>query len=230
MSVNKQAKNEAVPTLEDSSIPLRKGQNVTKGKTSKEYIDIRAIKKLHDAITQRKNIRVSAIQWLEYITGYDFKCTKDFNDKMEKFFSKHYYCSADLRKARKWSGMERSDLADWFRISIHNVKQMETNKKPLSQDAIDFIMVMGFKKTVPLKKKKKKASEYNCIQTTKNDKIVPEKKLKKPQVSDQIKCEVCNRREDSWEGAIECINSSRTQFVCEDCIESKKKQLRMKKE
>jgi hypothetical protein len=230
MSVNKQAKNEAVPTLEDSSIPLRKGQNVTKGKTSKEYTEISVVKKLYDAIIEREIISVPAIQCLELVTGYNFTCTKDFRNKMEQFFGKHYYCGADLRKARKWSGMERSDLADWFRISINNVKQMETNRKPLSQDAIDFIMVMGFKKTVPLKKKKKKAPATNRIQTTKIDKIAPEEKLQILKVSDGIKCEVCNKWKNEWEVTIECINSYRTQFICEDCIESKNKKATKEKE
>ena len=152
--------NEVKPVMDESTCDGYQispdEQADSKGRTSKEHIEIRVIKKLYDAITQRKNIRVSAVQWLEHITGYDFKCTKDFHDKMEKFFSRHYYRGADLRKARKWSGMERSDLADLFGVSINTIKKMETNKKPLSQDAIDFIIAMGFKKTVPLKKKEKK--------------------------------------------------------------------------
>lgn len=198
-------------------------QGDSNGRTSKEYIEIRAIKKLYDAIIQRKIISVLAIQWLEHITGYDFKCTRDFHDKMGKFFGKHYYLGADLRRARKWSGLERSDLADLLGVSVHTIKKMEINKKPLSQDAIDFIIAMGFKKTIPLKKKKKKASATNRIQTRKNDKIAPEKKLQNAQVSDTIECEVCNRRKDSWEVTIDCINSYRTQFICEDCLSNSKK-------
>ena len=202
----------------------------SKRRVSKEHIEIRVIKKLYDAITQRKIISVLAIQWLEHITGNDFKCTKDFHNKMEKFFSKHYYRGADLRKARKWSGMDHSELANWFDVSRNTIKKMETNKKPLSQDAIDFIMVMGFRKTVLLKKAKKMASATNRIQTRKNDKIAPEKKLQNAQVSDTIECEVCNRRKDSWKVTIECINSYRTQFICEDCIESKSKKVTKEKE
>ena len=93
-----------------------------------------------------------------------------------------------------------------------------------------FIMVMGFKKTVPLKKVKKRASATNRIQTRKNGKIPPEKKLQNSQVSDTIKCEACYRRKDSWEVTIECINPSRTQFICEDCIETKSKKATEEKE
>lgn len=59
---------------------------------------------------------------------------------------KKYYRGSDLRRARKWSGMERSDLAAWFDVSINTIKKMETNKKQLSRDAIDYILVMGMKK------------------------------------------------------------------------------------
>lgn len=205
-------------------------QGDTKGRTSKEHIEIRAIKKLYDAIIEKKITSVLAIQCLELVTRYSFTCTKDFRKKMEQFFSKHYYRGADLRKTRKWSGMERSDLADLFGVSVHTIKKIETNKKPLSQDAIDFIIAMGFKKTVPLKKKKKKASEHHCIQTTKIDKIPPEKKLQNSQVSDTIKCEVCNRWKERWEVTIECVNPYRTEFICEGCIRSKNKKATNDKE
>jgi DNA-binding XRE family transcriptional regulator len=150
---------------------------------------------------------------------------------MEHFFSKHYYRGADLRRARKWNGMKRSDLADLFAVSINTIKKMETNKKALSKKAIGFIIAMGFRKTVPLKKVKKMTSATNRIRTCKNDKIPPEKKLQKLKVSDTIKCEVCNKLKNDWELTIERINSYRTQFICEDCIESKgKKATRKEKE
>jgi ribosome-binding protein aMBF1 (putative translation factor) len=199
------------------------GQDGTKDKLSKEYTEISAVKKLYDAIIKKKITSAQAIQCLEKVTGYEFTSTKDFRNKMEKFLNKHYYRGADLRNARKWSGMERSNLADWFGVSTHTIKQMEINKKPLSQDAIDFIVVMGFQKKVPLKKNKKRASEYNCIQTIKNDKIPSEKKLQNSQVSDTIKCEVCNEWKERWEVTIECINPYRTQFICEDCLLEKRK-------
>jgi len=214
----------------DSCVSGVREQVETKDKISKEYTEISAVKKLYDAIIKKKITSVQAIQCLERVTGHEFTSTKDFCNKMEQFLNKHYYHGADLRKARKWSGMERSDLADWFRISIHTIKKMETNKKPLSQDAIDFIMVMGFRKTVLLKKAKKMASATNRIQTRKNDKIAPEKKLQILKVSDGIKCEVCNEWKDDWKVTIECINSYRTQFICEDCIESKNKKATKEKE
>jgi ribosome-binding protein aMBF1 (putative translation factor) len=205
-------------------------KNKTEDKSSKAHFEISEVKKLYDKIIEKKIASVQAIQCLDLVTGYGFTGKKDFRKKIEQFFAKHYYCGADLRNARKWSGMVRSDLADWFDVSINTIKKMETNKKPLSQDAISFIIVMGFKKTVRLKKKKKKASEHNCIQTTKIDKIPPEKKLQNSQVSDTIQCEACNEWKERWEVTIECINSYRTQFICEDCIESKSKKATKEKE
>jgi ribosome-binding protein aMBF1 (putative translation factor) len=197
-------------------------KNKAEDKSSKEYFEISAVKKLCNAILGRKITSFLAIQCLEWVTGYSFTCTKDFRNKMERFFTKHYYRGADLRKARKWSGMDYSELADWFGVSIHTIKQMETNKKPLSQEAVGFIIVMGFKKTVPLKKKKKKASEPNCIQTTKIDKNPSERKLKIMQVSDQIKCEVCKMWKESWEVTIGRLGSHHTILICEDCLSKSK--------
>lgn len=96
------------------------------------------------------------IEVLENVTRYDFKYTKDFCNKMDTFMEKHYYKGVDLRKARNGSDLERSDLAELLGISSHTIKQMQTNKKPLSEDAVEFIKTAGFKKTVPLKKSKKK--------------------------------------------------------------------------
>ncbi len=148
---------------------------------SRSEIDISAVKKLYDAIRSREIISVAAIKCLEQITGCEFKNTKNFCHKMEQFLDKHYYKGIDLRRARKWTGMEQSELAEWFEVSKYRIKQMETNKKPLSQDALDFIKVMGFGKTIPLKKGQKRQNKGHSMHRPNKVKIPPKKKHQKQQ-------------------------------------------------
>jgi DNA-binding transcriptional regulator YiaG len=141
-----------------------------KVRTLVEETDMSAVKKLYDAICKREITNVAAIACLERTTGHDFKDTKDFKIKMEQFIAKHYYRGEDLQKARKWAGHSHSELAELFEVSTSLIKHMEKDKKPLSQDAIDFIKVMGFKKTVPIKIKKRE----------KSDRIKIDKKIEAP--------------------------------------------------
>jgi len=143
--------------------------------------DISAVKKLYDAIKAREIISVAAIRCLEQITGSDFKNTKDFCNKMDQFLDKHHYKGIDLRRARKLTGMEQSELAEWFGVSKCRIKQMETNKKPLSQDSLDFIKVMGFEKTTQLKKGQKRQNKGHSMHRPNKLKIPPEKKHQKQQ-------------------------------------------------
>jgi hypothetical protein len=143
---------------------------------------------------------------------------------MQAFLDKHFYKGIDLRRARNYAGMERHELAELFGTSKHYVKQMETNTKPLTQEAIDFIRVMGHAKKVPLKKLKKRASEGKCIDKPKNIKIPPEKIIKKQQVSDLIRCSVCNEAKYDWELNMECISPYRITYICDECIASEKEE------
>lgn len=152
-----------------------------------DFTDIDAVKKLYEATKARKIPSAVAIACLERITQNEFKSTRDFRQKMEAFLKKHYYKGIDLRRARKWSGMEQSELAEWFNVSKHRIIQMETGKKPLSQDAIDFIKVMGFAKRIPLKKCKKSVKVGYPTCNPKNGSIPPEKKTSKSTLSAQIK-------------------------------------------
>jgi len=148
---------------------------------SRSDTDISAVKRLYDAIRSREIISVAAIRCLEQITGSDFKNTKEFRHNMDQFLEKYYYKGIDLRRARKWTGMEQSELAEWFEVSRYRIKQMETNKKPLSKDALDFIKVMGFGKTILLKKGQKRQNAGHSMHKPNKVKIPPEKKHQKQQ-------------------------------------------------
>ncbi len=153
-------------------------------KSNQYRVEISLVKKLFDFNEERKIASVDAIVCLEQITGEDFKNTKDLRNNMTKFIDKHYYKGVDLRRARKASGMEQHELAEWFEVSKHRIVQMETNKIPLSEDAIAFIKVQGFKKTVPYKKAKKTVNAYSGMDNAKKHKIPPEKNMQKKQISD----------------------------------------------
>lgn len=147
---------------------------------------ITAIKKLYEAIKSREIVNVEAVKCLERITGTNFKNTRDFHNKMKNFLEKHDYRGVDLRRARKLTEMDRGELANWLGVSKHKIKQMETNKKALSREALDFIMIMGLKKTLPLRKWKKRAPKGYSIKTPQKLKTSPKKKAEKQQVLDPL--------------------------------------------
>jgi len=115
-------------------------------KNLRNETDIYYVKKLYQAIQYKKINDVWVIRCLERVLSTSFKSTRDLNKKMKKFFDRYYYKGSDLVKARKSAEMERSDLAWWLKVSEDRIFEMENNKKRLSEKAIDFIRVMGFKR------------------------------------------------------------------------------------
>jgi len=156
-----------------------------------EKVDVGVVRKLFESIENREIINVNAISILEEITHHQFKDTKDSQEKMKKFLLQHDYRGNDLRKARKQGGLDQSELADLFRVSKHSVKQMETNKKPLSEDARGFIKSQGIVKTVPLKKWKKTGNMKDCIHPPENSKTSPERIRQKEHVTAPCECPSC---------------------------------------
>ncbi len=184
-------------------------------------IEISFVKKFYDAIESREIVCVQAISCLENLLGTDFRNTNDFRSKMQAYLDKHFYKGIDLRRARKYAGMEQSDLAELFGISKLRIKQLETNKKPLTQDVIDFIRVMGGEKKVTSKKGGKRANLGLGMHNAKNGNIPPEKTIPKQQVSGLIRCQYCGELKEEWEITIDCPDSYRSLLICEDCYSKK---------
>jgi len=170
--------------LKPKRIPHK--SNKEEEENEKYETDVYFVKKLYEAVKSGEMVSVDAIDCLERSIRKNFKNKRDFHKKMEEFLKKHDYRGVDLRRARKWTGMDRRELAWWLDVSIHRIKQMETNKKPLTRKEIDFIRVMGGKKTVTMKKSKKKANKGLSTRTHKKTKTSSKKKTKKLQVLDPL--------------------------------------------
>lgn len=166
--------------LKPKRIPHK--SNKEEDEKEKHETDVYFVKKLYEAVKSGEMVSVDDIDCLERSIRKNFKNKRDFHKKMEEFLKKHDYRGVDLRRARKWSVMDRRELAWWLDVSIHRIRQMETNKKTLSRKAIDFIRIMGFKKTVTMKKRKKKVNEGFSTRMPKKTKTSPKKKTKKVQV------------------------------------------------
>jgi len=143
--------------LKPKRIPHKK--NKEEEEKEKYETDVYFVKKLYEAVKSGEIVSVDAIDCLERSIRKSFKSKRDLHKKMKDFLKKHDYRGVDLRRARKWSGMDRKELAWWLDVSIHRIKQIETNKRPLTRKEIDFIRVMGCKKTVTMKKKKNDTQE-----------------------------------------------------------------------
>ena len=105
-------------------------------------------------------------------------------EKIRNFFRKKFYRGYDLREARKARGWEKKDLANHLGFSQTRILRMETNHKPLSEQALNFIIEMGFEKTVKVGKPKKTACEGLYREMAKNGTIFPKKTLQDGQVTD----------------------------------------------
>ena len=184
-------------------------------------VEISSVKKLYDAIKSREIVSPLVISCLENALGKEFHNTSDFRSKMRAFLDKHYYKGNDLRKARRYAGMEQDELAELFEVSKLRIKQMETNKKPLSQDAIDFIRVMGGEKKITLKKLSKTGNLGLGMHNAKNGNIPPERIIPKQQVSGLIRCRYCGELKDESEITIDCVNPYHTFLICEDCYSNR---------
>ncbi len=186
-------------------------------------VEISFVKRFYDAIEAREIVCMEAISILENLLGTDFHNTSDFRSKMQAYLDKHFYKGVDLRRARKYAGMEQSDLAELFGISKLRIKQMETNKKPLSDDAIDFIRVMGGERRVTSKKVSKRRNLGLGMHNAKNSIIPPEKTIPKQHISSLIKCQYCGELKEDWEITIDCPDPYHSFLVCEDCYSNQQK-------
>lgn len=98
------------------------------------------IKRLYDLIIERKLQSVFAISYLEKTTGLDFKSTKDFKDKMERFFiGGAPNKGAELKELRKRKGLTLSTLATILGCSARYLKMMESNKRPINRKAVSYL-------------------------------------------------------------------------------------------
>ena len=107
--------------------------------------------------------------------------------QMRKFIAKHDYKGVDLRRAQKNAGLDQIGLGDLLGISKRKIVLMETNKMPLSQQAIEFILEHCDAKSFKPRKVQKTPTKTNSTYLAKNAKIAPEKQPLKKQVTCQYK-------------------------------------------
>ena len=106
---------------------------------------------------------------------------------MRQFINKHDYKGVDLRRAQNNAGLDQPGLGKLFGISKRKIVRMETNKVPLSKQAIDFILEHCEGKTFKPKKVQKTLGMTNSTYLAKNAKIPPERNPPKKKNSSQYK-------------------------------------------
>jgi len=82
--------------------------------------------------------RVLLVRALENATGFQFRNTRDFKEKMEQFFL-FGNPGGILKKARKKRGLTQWQLARQLRVTQSAIARMETGEIPLNTAAISFI-------------------------------------------------------------------------------------------
>lgn len=116
---------------------MRKIQIEEQEKLQRFYNNIIEEKLGNEAIQGRVNI----IHYLEKATGQDFKGTKDFKEKMERFFiGADKTKGTELKEARKKKGLSQEALAAHLDVSRVYLAQMESNRKPLNTRGIRFLL------------------------------------------------------------------------------------------
>jgi len=167
------------------------------GENKMQDVEIFKLKGLYDEILDRgepgtvftpdeTQRRVNIVRFFEQVLHTKFDNTKDFKMKMDNFFAKKFYRGYDLREARKSRGWEKKDLANHLGVSHTRILRMETNQKPLTEQAINFIIEMGFERTIKVGKPQKKACEGVHREMAQNGTISPKKTLQDSQVTDSL--------------------------------------------
>jgi len=82
--------------------------------------------------------RVLLVRVLENATGFQFRNTRDFKEKMEQFFL-FGNPGGILKKARKKRGLTQWQLARQLRVTQSAIARMEAGEIPLNTAAISFI-------------------------------------------------------------------------------------------
>ena len=149
--------------------------------------DISEIKRVYEAVEAREIVTPLAISCLEMYTDQQFTRTRKMRVKMRKFIAKHDYKGVDLRRAQNIAGLDQQGLGKLFRISKTKVVRMETNKMPLSKQAIDFILEHCEGKKFKPKKVQKTLGMTHSTYLAKNAKIPPEREPPKKNNASQYK-------------------------------------------
>ena len=79
------------------------------------------------------------VEKLEEETGYNFKDTKDFKQKMKQWFQKHGFTGKDLKKARLKADFTQQELADKLGVSRTQITRAEKDERKLTKDMKDYI-------------------------------------------------------------------------------------------
>ena len=82
--------------------------------------------------------QVLLMRALENATGFQFRNTRDFKEKMEQFFL-FGNPGGILKKARKKRGLTQWQLARQLRVTQSAIARMEAGEIPLNTAAISFI-------------------------------------------------------------------------------------------
>jgi len=82
--------------------------------------------------------RVLLVRALENATGFQFRNTRDFKEKMEQFFL-FGNPGGILKKARKKRGLTQWQLARQLGVTQSAIARMEAGEIPLNTAAISFI-------------------------------------------------------------------------------------------
>ena len=79
---------------------------------------------------------VRAVEYLEKITGENFKDTKDFKRKMKRFLDGGYFRPSHLKQYREDRGWSQKVMAMHLEMPQQKVSDMEKGRKPLNQKVI----------------------------------------------------------------------------------------------
>jgi len=82
--------------------------------------------------------RVLLVRALENATGFQFRNTRDFKEKMEQFFL-FGNPGKTLKRIRKERGLTQRQLAEKLFVTQSAVARMEAGDIPLNARAIDFV-------------------------------------------------------------------------------------------
>ncbi|MFC2164027.1 helix-turn-helix domain-containing protein [Acidobacteriota bacterium] len=199
---------------------------ITYGETPTLGAEIEMVKSLFESV-KKGNSSVAIVQYLEKLTGYEFKRARDFRRKMEKYLDGEFFKGEHLKILREEKGWSQELLAAQLDCTQQTISAMESGRRSLTSVANALLLnqdpwhwkwpnIQPGLARVPYTQK----CGGIALQTKRLTRSREGKNRKTHPLttsSPKLICYACGKEREDYEITIEIISPYRTEFICEDC-------------
>ena len=186
--------------------------------------EIAHVKTIWDQLCKGKGGEVLFVEFLEHLTGEDFKSTRDFHKKMKNYLQGGFFREEHLKHYRTKMNFSQHRLSLKLECGQRYVSDMENNRKPLNLKTVSLLLRQDLwhwawpriQRAPPPKPDSKNALQIKKLRYENK----PKKRILSVAltVERSLRCWRCGQSKDDHEITIERRSPNKADYVCEDCL------------